>query len=72
MIKGLGFPSKTSSSCGDLNVKSNSYTCKGLRSWECKNEDCNRSENNRGKRFSLKTIVVQNPILQKNNIIPSL
>jgi DNA modification methylase len=56
--------------CGSLNVKSNSYTCKGLRSWECINENCNRSESNRGKRFSLKTIITQNPFLQKNNIIP--
>ena len=59
------------SECGSLNVKSNSYTSRGLRSWECKNEYCNRTENNRGKRFSLKTIIVQNPSLQENNIIPS-
>lgn len=45
------------SDCGSLNVGTNSYTIKGLRSWECCNMDCNRSESNRGKRFSLKTIV---------------
>lgn len=55
--------------CGSLNVKSNSYTYKGLRSWECCNEDCTRSENNRGKRFSLKTIITQDPNKQMNNII---
>ena len=55
--------------CGSLNVKSNSYTCKGLRSWECKNENCQRSESNRGKRFSLKTIIVQNKTKQEENII---
>ena len=55
--------------CGSLNVKSNSYTCKGLRSWECCNQDCERSENNRGKRFSLKTIMTQNPFKQSDNII---
>ena len=59
------------SDCGSLNVKSNSYTSKGLRSWECKNEKCKKSNSNRGKRFSLKTIVVQNSILHNNNIIPS-
>ena len=46
------------SNCGILNVKSNSYTNKGLRSWECQNKFCNRSESNRGKRFSLKTIII--------------
>jgi DNA modification methylase len=59
------------SSCGSLNIKSNSYTYKGLRSWECCNPSCMRSENNRGKRFSLKTIVVQDEKMQKENIIPS-
>lgn len=46
--------------CGTLNVNGNSYTEKGLKSWECKNEDCfERSVSNRGKRFSLKTIITQ-------------
>jgi DNA modification methylase len=55
--------------CGSLEVKTNSYTSRGLRSWECKNTKCSKSESNRGKRFSLKTIITQNPILQQNNII---
>ena len=55
--------------CGSLNVKSNSYTYKGLRSWECRNNNCQKSESNRGKRFSLKTIITQNPIINKQNII---
>jgi DNA modification methylase len=59
------------SDCGSLEVKSNSYTSKGIRSWECKNTNCNRSESNRGKRFSLKTIITQNPFKQQENIIPS-
>lgn len=47
--------------CGTLNVNGNSYTEKGLKSWECKNHDCfERSLSNRGKRFSLKTIITQN------------
>ena len=45
------------SDCGSLNVGTNSYTIKGLRSWECCNMKCERSESNRGKRFSLKTIM---------------
>jgi DNA modification methylase len=59
--------------CGSLNVKSNSYTYKGLRSWECCNPNCNRSESDRGKRFSLKTIITQDEQKQKQplNIIPS-
>ncbi len=41
--------------CGTLNVNGNSYTKKGLKSWECKNIDCfKRSKSNRGKRFSAK------------------
>jgi len=58
------------SSCGSLNIKSNSYTLKGLRSWECCNIKCDRSDSNRGKRFSLKTINIQDEIKQNNNIIP--
>lgn len=46
--------------CGCLQVNGNAYSEKGLRSWECKNPDCfERSIANRGKRFSLKTIVTQ-------------
>jgi DNA modification methylase len=56
--------------CGSLNVKSNSYTFRGLRSWECKNSNCERSESDRGKRFSLKTIMTQNPFRQQENVIP--
>ena len=56
--------------CGSLNVKSNSYTFRGLRSWECKNPHCDRSESDRGKRFSLKTIMTQNPFRQQENVIP--
>ena len=37
---------------------------------ECCNPDCDRSDSNRGKRFSLKTINIQNEFKQMNNIIP--
>lgn len=58
------------SDCGSLNIKSNSYTSKGIRSWECCNRECNRSDNDRGKRFSLKTIMTQNSKKQNENKIP--
>ena len=46
--------------CGCLKVNGNAYTEIGLKSWECKNLECfERSEANRGKRFSLKTIITQ-------------
>lgn len=52
--------------CGTLNVNGNSYTEKGLKSWECKNKDCfERSKSNRGKRFSAKTYNTQS--IDKNN-----
>ena len=51
--------------CGTLNVNGNSYTEKGLKSWECKNTDCfERSGSNRGKRFSAKTYNTQS--IEKN------
>jgi len=46
--------------CGSLNVNNNSKSEIGIQSWECKNLECfNRSVSNRGKRFSLKTIMTQ-------------
>lgn len=46
--------------CGCLKVNGNAYSEIGLKSWECKNLKCfERSQANRGKRFSLKTIITQ-------------
>lgn len=46
--------------CGTLKVNGNTQSEIGLRSWECKNLRCfERSKSNRGKRFSLKTIMTQ-------------
>jgi DNA modification methylase len=46
--------------CGCLKVNGNAYSEMGLKSWECKNPECfQRSAANRGKRFSLKTIMTQ-------------
>ncbi len=46
--------------CGTLKVNGNTQSEPGLQSWECKNDKCfERSESNRGKRFSLKTNMTQ-------------
>jgi len=46
--------------CGCLKVNGNAFSEIGLRSWECKNIECfRRSAANRGKRFSLKTLITQ-------------
>lgn len=46
--------------CGTLKVSGNTQSEVGLQSWECKNDDCfKRSVSNRGKRFSLKSIITQ-------------
>ncbi len=56
--------------CGTLNVNGNSYTEKGLKSWECKNSNCfTRSEANRGKRFSAKTFHTQS---KEKNIVSQI
>lgn len=58
--------------CGSLKVNGNTQSEPGLQSWECKNYNCfERSPSNRGKRFSLKTNIVQSPESQNaNNSIP--
>lgn len=55
--------------CGTLKVNSNSHSEIGLRSWECKNLECfERSKSNRGKRFSLKTLMTQRRQTKENEI----
>lgn len=52
--------------CGSLKVNGNTQSEIGVQSWECKNEKCFvRSPNNRGKRFSLRTNIMQ--YYYKNN-----
>ncbi|MHC1590476.1 MAG: DNA-methyltransferase [Candidatus Helarchaeales archaeon] len=47
--------------CGSLRISGNSYSEIGIKSWECKNPFCaERSKNNRGKRYSERTIFMQN------------
>ena len=56
--------------CGCLNVNGNSQSEINIQSWECKNLDCfMRSPHNRGKRFSSKTNLIQNPNRQTQNRI---
>lgn len=56
--------------CGSLKVSGNTQSELGLQSWECKNPNCfERSKGNRGKRFSLKTILTQNKYNRESNII---
>ncbi|HHT21698.1 MAG TPA: site-specific DNA-methyltransferase [Bacteroidales bacterium] len=46
--------------CGCLKVNGNAHSEIGVKSWECKNLECfERSKANRGKRFSLKSIITQ-------------
>lgn len=55
--------------CGTLKVNGNTQSEIGIRSWECKNDDCfTRSKSNRGKRFSLRTIMTQAHQTPENEI----
>jgi len=59
--------------CGGLKISGNSYSEIGIKSWECKNPLCSeRSKTNRGKRYSEKTILMQNAAFDfsKENQIP--
>ena len=56
--------------CRSHEVQGNSYPVLGVRSWECKNTFCgDKSKYNRGKRYSLTSIIRQKAILDNNNII---
>ncbi|MCZ0931812.1 MAG: site-specific DNA-methyltransferase [Oligoflexia bacterium] len=55
--------------CGCLKVNGNAYSGIGIKSWECKNLNCfERSKSNRGKRFSLRSILM-NDLKVKDNFI---
>ncbi len=55
--------------CGTLKVNGNTQSEIGLKSWECKNLECfERSKSNRGKRFSLKTLMTQSHQLKEHEI----
>jgi len=55
--------------CNETIVVSNSQTEIGVQSWECKNPYCSqKSENNRGKRFSERSIMMNNYKTDQNFI----
>lgn len=59
--------------CAGLKISGNSYPEIGIKSWECKNPLCSeRSKTNRGKRYSGRTIFMQNANFNfsKENRIP--
>ena len=58
--------------CRSQKVRGNSYPILGVRSWECYNYICpDKSKYNRGKRYSLSSIIRQEAILDEKNIIPN-
>ena len=58
--------------CRSFNVKNNSYSSLGVKSWECGNLLCpDRSKYNRGKRFSFKSLLMQQAIENEADTISS-
>lgn len=61
----------TCPACRSHNVRGNSYSSLGVKSWECCNLLCpDRSKYNRGKRYSFKALLMQEAIVQIENQIP--
>ncbi len=57
-------------SCRSDEVRPNSYPSLGVRSWECANILCpERSKYNRGKRYSFKSLMMQQAIDDERNAI---
>jgi DNA modification methylase len=57
--------------CRSSNVQGNSYSSLGVRSWECNNALClERSKYNRGKRYSLRALMMQEAIDDPANTVP--
>lgn len=63
---------KTKIPCPDCKktiTQSNSCTGIGIQSWECKNPDCpTKSKHNRGKRFSARSIMMNDYKVKENEI----
>lgn len=56
--------------CGKIMLSSNSCTGIGIQSWECRNPSCTvKSASGRGKRFSARSIMMNN-YKRQENIIP--
>jgi DNA modification methylase len=57
--------------CRSIDVRGNSYSSFGVKSWECQNPLCpDRSKYNRGKRYSFKGLLMQEAIQEEGNAIP--
>ncbi len=55
--------------CGCLKVNGNAYSGVGIKSWECKNNECmKRSAGNRGKRFSARSHVMTQLRTESNRV----
>lgn len=55
--------------CGCLKVNGNAYSGVGIKSWECKNNECmKRSAGNRGKRFSARSHVMTQLKTESNRV----
>ena len=55
--------------CGCLKVNGNAYSGVGIKSWECKNNECmKRSAGNRGKRFSARSHVMTQLKIESNRV----
>ena len=57
--------------CRSFDVQGNSYPVLGVRSWECNNLICpERSKYDRGKRYSLYSLIRQEAITEEEAVIP--
>lgn len=57
--------------CWSTNVRANSYPNINIKSWECSNPLCpDRTKTNRGKRYSLESLIKQKAINEDENLIP--
>jgi len=57
--------------CRSTNIRGNSYPILGVRSWECQNQFCpDRTKYNRGKRYSVASLIKQQAILDPRNHVP--
>lgn len=55
--------------CNETITQSNSQTGLGVQSWECKNPKCpQKSQNGRGKRFSVRSVMMENAKISENEI----
>ena len=54
--------------CGKMMVQRNGTSRDGVQSWECVNPDCRKSEHNRGKRFTERSVLMESAVTEENRI----